>query len=137
MYVAPIKALPNNQEERLGTYTAMAGLRRFVWHGDVPERHKRAFVKEPTELLMTTPESLEVMLLSARVPDEKLFADLRIVVIDEVHAFAGTDRGAHLMSVLERLRKCTANDIQRVGLSATVGNPERILEWMQGTSRRD
>ncbi len=137
IYVAPIKALLNNQEERLGTYTEMVGLRRFVWHGDVPEGDKRAFVREPAELLMTTPESLEVMLLSPRVPAEKLFADLRMVVIDEVHAVAGTERGAHLMSVLERLRKCTPNDIQRVGLSATVGNPERILEWMQGTSRRE
>lgn len=136
IYVAPIKALLNNQEERLGTYTEMVGLRRFVWHGDVAEGEKRGFVKEPAELLMTTPESLEVMLISPRVPADKLFADLRMVVIDEVHAVAGTERGAHLMSVLERLRRCTPNDIQRVGLSATVGNPEQILEWLQGTSKR-
>jgi len=137
IYIAPIKALLNNQEERLGTYTEMVGLKRFVWHGDVSDGEKRAFVKEPTELLMTTPESLEVMLLSPRVPAEKLFADLRMVVIDEVHAVAGTERGAHLMSVIERLRKCTSNDIQRVGLSATVGNPQQILEWIQGTSGRE
>jgi ATP-dependent helicase Lhr and Lhr-like helicase len=137
IYVAPIKALLNNQEERLGTYAEMVGLRRFVWHGDVAEGEKRAFVREPKELLMTTPESLEVMLISPRVPTEKLFADLRMVVIDEVHAVAGTERGAHLMSVLERLRRCTPNDIQRVGLSATVGNPEQILEWLQGTSKRE
>ena len=68
LYVAPIKALLNNQEERLGTYTEMVGLRRFVWHGDTKDGDKRAFVKEPAELLMTTPESLEVMLLSPRVP---------------------------------------------------------------------
>lgn len=137
IYVAPIKALLNNQEDRLGTYTEMVGLRRFVWHGDVTEGDKRAFVKEPPELLMTTPESLEVMLLSSRVPADKVFADLRMVVIDEVHAVAGTERGAHLMSVLERLRRCTPNDIQRVGLSATVGNPQQILEWLQGTSGRE
>lgn len=137
IYVAPIKALLNNQEERLGTYTDMVGLRRFVWHGDVGEGDKRAFVRDPTELLMTTPESLEVMLISPRVPVEKLFADLRMVVVDEVHAVAGTERGAHLMSVLERLRRCTPNDIQRVGLSATVGNPQEILEWLQGTSGRE
>jgi ATP-dependent Lhr-like helicase len=137
IYVAPIKALLNNQEERLGTYTEMVGLRRFVWHGDVGEGDKRAFVKEPTELLMTTPESLEVMLISPRVPVEKLFGDLRTIVVDEVHAIAGTERGAHLMSVLERLRRSTPNDIQRVGLSATVGNPQQILEWLQGTSKRE
>ena len=53
---------------------------------------------------MTTPESLEVMLMSPRVPIQRLFRDLRFLVVDEIHAFAGTDRGAHLMSVLERLR---------------------------------
>ena len=67
----------------------------------------------------------------------KLFKDLRIVVIDEVHALAGTDRGAHLMSVLERIVPASSNDVQRIGLSATVGNPDRILEWMRGTSRRE
>jgi ATP-dependent Lhr-like helicase len=137
VYVAPIKALLNNQEERLGTYTEMVGLRQFVWHGDAKDGDKRAFVKEPAELLMTTPESLEVMLLSPRVPASELFKDLRMVVVDEVHAVAGTERGAHLMGVIERLRRHTANDIQRVGLSATVGNPQQILDWLQGTSRRE
>lgn len=81
----------------------MVGLRRFLWHGDIKDKEKRAFIKEPTALLMTTPESLEVMLLSAKVPHTKIFGDMRALVIDEVHALAGTDRGAHLMSVVERL----------------------------------
>jgi ATP-dependent Lhr-like helicase len=137
IYIAPIKALLNNQEDRLGTYTEMVGLRRFVWHGDVDDADKRRFVKEPSELLMTTPESLEVMLISPRVPVAKLFSDLRFIVIDEVHALAGTDRGAHLMSVLERVIRSTPNDVQRIGLSATVGNPDTILEWLRGSSTRD
>lgn len=137
IYIAPIKALLNNQEDRLGTYAEMVGLRRFVWHGDVDDGAKRAFVKEPAEILMTTPESLEVMLVSSRSPVARLFKDLRLIVIDEVHALAGTDRGAHLMSVLERLAPFSANDVQRVGLSATVGNPEQILEWLKGSSQRD
>lgn len=137
IYVAPIKALLNNQEDRLGTYAEMVGLRRFVWHGDVTESAKRGFVREPAELLLTTPESLEVMLLSSRMPVQRLFKDLRLIVIDEVHAFAGTDRGAHLMSVIERLAPTSKNDIQRVGLSATVGNPSRILAWLTGTSQRE
>ena len=136
IYIAPIKALLNNQAERLGLYTEMVGLQRFLWHGDIKFSQKRAFVKEPAAVLMTTPESLEVMLLSAKVPHEKLFRDLRAVVIDEIHAIAGTDRGAHLMSVLERIARFTPNDIQRVGLSATVGNPSEILQWLRGTSRR-
>jgi ATP-dependent helicase Lhr and Lhr-like helicase len=136
IYVAPIKALLNNQEERLGLYTEMVGLSRFVWHGDTADPQRRKFVREPAELLMTTPESLEVMLVSRRVNERKLFGDLRTVVIDEVHALAGTDRGAHLMSVLERIARISRHDIQRVGLSATVGNPVAILEWLQGTSLR-
>jgi ATP-dependent Lhr-like helicase len=136
LYIAPIKALLNNQADRLGRYTEMVGLRRFVWHGDTPTAARRSFLKEPAELLMTTPESLEVMLVSGRVNAQTLFADLRMVIIDEVHALAGTDRGAHLMSVLERLARLSRHDVQRVGLSATVGNPDAIAGWLQGTSRR-
>ncbi|HEX9620342.1 MAG TPA: DEAD/DEAH box helicase [Polyangiaceae bacterium] len=136
LYVAPIKALLNNQEVRLGEYTEMVGLRRFVWHGDAGQSQKQTFTREPAELLMTTPESLEVMLMSPRVPVQRLFKDLRYAVIDEIHAFAGTDRGAHLMSVLERLASYSEHDVQRIGLSATVGNPERIVHWLTGTSQR-
>jgi ATP-dependent Lhr-like helicase len=130
LYIAPIKALLNNQAERLGLYTEMVGMRRFVWHGDTDDSSRRKFLKEPAELLMTTPESLEVMLVSQRVDEAKLFGDLRIVVIDEVHALAGSDRGAHLMSVLERIARLSRHDLQRVGLSATVGNPAAILSWL-------
>ncbi len=137
LYVAPIKALLNNQAQRLGLYTEMVGRDRFLWHGDVGPSARKRFVREPVDLLMTTPESLEVMLVSAKVPAQKLFADLRFVVIDEVHAMAGVDRGAHLMSVIERLLRFTDNDVQRIGLSATVGNPEAILEWIRGTSKRE
>jgi ATP-dependent helicase Lhr and Lhr-like helicase len=136
IYIAPIKALLNNQADRLGLYTEMVGLRRFLWHGDVKGSQKKAFLKDPSEVLMTTPESLEVMLLSAKVDSAAIFQDLRVIVIDEVHAIAGTDRGAHLMSVIERLARLTPNDIQRVGLSATVGNPQAILNWLQGSSKR-
>lgn len=136
LYLAPIKALLNNQADRLGRYTEMVGLDRTVWHGDVGAGDRKRFLAEPTELLMTTPESLEVMLISERVDAAALFADLRIVVIDEVHALAGSDRGAHLMSVLERIAALSRHDVQRAGLSATVGNPDAILEWLRGTSRR-
>jgi len=137
IYVAPIKALLNNQADRLGLYTEMVGLRRFVWHGDTTSHERKKFLKDPCELLMTTPESLEVMLVSESVDNKSLFGDLRIIVIDEVHAIAGTDRGAHLMSVIERLAKISEHDLQRVGLSATVGNPLEILKWLQGSSRRE
>jgi ATP-dependent Lhr-like helicase len=137
IYIAPIKALLNNQADRLGLYTEMVGQRSFVWHGDTDEASRRGFLKEPSELLMTTPESLEVMLISRRVDKHSLFSDLRFVVIDEVHALAGTDRGAHLMSVIERIARLSKHDLQRIGLSATVGNPGVILDWLKGASARE
>ncbi|PZO41933.1 MAG: DEAD/DEAH box helicase [Pseudanabaena frigida] len=143
LYIAPIKALLNNQCDRFATYAEMVGLRSFVWHGDIKGKDKQAFLKEPAEVLLTTPESLEVMLLSAKVPHTKLFGDLRAIIIDEIHALAGSDRGTHLLSVLERLITAANpldnspnRDVQRVGLSATVGNPEQILIWLQGSSQR-
>lgn len=136
LYIAPIKALLNNQAERLGQYTEMVGLDRFVWHGDVSSAARQRFLKSPAHLLMTTPESIEVMLASKRVDAAALFADVRHIIIDEIHALAGIDRGAHLMSVLERVAALSRHDLQRVGLSATVGNPEDILIWLQGSSQR-
>lgn len=136
LYVAPTRALLNNQDARLTRYAEMIGRRAFTWHGDTPESARKRFLREPADLLLTTPESLEVMLLSPRVPAKRMFAGLRAVVIDEVHAFVRDDRGGHLASVLERLSRCAGADVQRVGLSATVGNPEEILAWLAGSSTR-
>lgn len=136
LYVAPIRALLNNQEERLSRYASLLGRRAFKWHGDVTSAAKRGFVNEPADLLLTTPESLEVMLMSRKVPAERLFRGLRAVVIDEIHAFVGDDRGGHLSAVLERLSRFCGRDVQRIGLSATVGNPTDILRWVAGSSRR-
>lgn len=136
LYVSPIRALLNNQEPRLAQLTAMVGATAFKWHGDVGPAARRRFLADPSQVLMTTPESLEVMLISPKVDKAALFAGLRFVVIDEIHAFAAGDRGAHLLAVLERLARYTSFDLQRVGLSATVGDPEVIAEWMQGSSQR-
>lgn len=136
LYLTPIKALINNQEERLTHLTGLVGRRAFKWHGDVGASKRKAFLHEPADVLLTTPESLEAMLISKKVSSEVLFGNLQAVVIDEVHAFAGEDRGGHLASVLERIQRFAKRDLQRIGLSATVGNPPKILEWMQGSSER-
>ncbi len=136
LYVCPIRALLNNQEERLRSYARMVGLEIFKWHGDVSDSRKKTFRKTLAHILMTTPESLEVMMISERTDANALFSGLSAVVIDEVHAFAADDRGAHLASLLERLVALTGRDIQRVGLSATVGNPHVIGEWLRGSSKR-
>lgn len=136
LYVCPIRALLNNQEERLRSYARMVGLDVFKWHGDVSDSRKQSFRASPAHILMTTPESIEVMMISARTDARALFANLSVMVIDEVHAFAGDDRGAHLAALLERLGVLCGRDIQRIGLSATVGNPHVIGTWLQGSSRR-
>ncbi len=136
LYVCPIRALLNNQEERLSSYARMVGLEVFKWHGDVSDSKKKKFRETPAHILMTTPESLEVMMISERTDAKALFSGLSAVIIDEVHAFAADDRGAHLASLLERLVAMTGRDIQRIGLSATVGNPHVIGEWLQGSSKR-
>lgn len=137
LYLSPIRALLNNQEDRVARYAGTVGRRVFKWHGDTGPSARKAFLREPADILLSTPESLEAMLMSARVPEAQIFAGLRAVIIDEVHAFAADDRGAHLASVLERLTRFCGNDVQRIGLSATVGNPEEILRWLQGRSKRE
>ena len=136
LYVAPIRALLNNQEARLSTLTGLIGRRAGKWHGDVKGPARKRMIDEPPDVLAITPESLEAMLLSTRTPARRFLAHVRAVVIDEVHAFAGDDRGAHLVSLLERITRIAEIDVQRIGLSATVGDPEVIVEWLSGSSMR-
>jgi ATP-dependent Lhr-like helicase len=136
LYVSPIKALLNNQQERLERYYRMVGRRSEVWHGDVSPALKRRLAAEPPDCLLTTPESLEVMLVSGNVRHERLFANVRALVVDEAHAFASDDRGWHLLAVLQRIRRLAGRDVQRLGLSATVGNPQDLLRWLSAGSDR-
>jgi Lhr-like helicase len=136
LYVAPIRALLNNQEARLSKLTGLIGRRAGKWHGDVKGPTRKRLIDDPPDVLAITPESLEAMLLSTRTPARRFLAHVRAVVIDEVHAFAGDDRGAHLVSLLERIARIAETDIQRIGLSATVGDPEVIVRWLSGSSMR-
>ena len=136
LYVSPIKALLNNQQERLERYFELVGRRAAVWHGDVAVSAKKHLVSDPPDCLLTTPESLEGMLTSGSVPHDFLFKHLQCVVVDEVHSFAGDDRGWHLLSVLERITRIAKTDLQRIGLSATVGNPIELLGWLSASSNR-
>jgi ATP-dependent helicase Lhr and Lhr-like helicase len=135
IYVCPLKALLNNLLPRLQQYTGWLGRRVAVWHGDITASARQRILREPPDLLLTTPESLEAMLISLRVEHGRMFSDIQAIVVDEVHAFAGDDRGWHLLAVLERLTRVTGRPIQRVGLSATVGNPAELLNWLQGSNR--
>jgi len=132
LYLCPIRALLNNLHDRLSHLCGLVGRGCAVWHGDVAEAEKRQFTREVTDCLLTTPESLEVMLLSRRLDKHTLFKDLQVVIVDEIHSFAGDDRGWHLLSLLERLTKIAGRELQRLGLSATIGNPQGLLNWLSG-----
>lgn len=133
----PLKALLDDQLERWRRAGALVGATAFAWHGDVSRDDRHAFKEVPTDVLLTTPESLENLLASPTQDEQRLFGGLQAVVVDEVHAFAGTPRGAQLASLLERLDRFVAADLQRVGLSATVGNPDGVLAWLSGGSLRE
>lgn len=135
LYVCPLRALLNNLEDRVDSYAAWLGRRAAVRHGDTAQGVRRRMVTDRPDILMTTPESIEAMLVSATIDPHVLLGDVRAVVVDEVHAFAGDDRGWHLLAVLERLTRLTGRPLQRVGLSATVGNAPELLGWLQGSNR--
>lgn len=135
IYLCPLRALLNNLEPRLARYAGLVGRRVAMWHGDVGDAARKRILADPPDLLLTTPESLELMLISRRVEHVALFAEVRAVVVDEVHAFAADDRGWHLLAVLERIARIANRPLQRIGLSATVGNPEGVVEWLSGSDR--
>ncbi len=137
LYVCPLKALLNNQEPRIERMARSLGLGVAVWHGDVASRKKKQARQEPPHVLMITPESLEVMLISPSDDAETFLSRVRVAVIDEVHAFASDARGAHLVAILDRLQRRAGRHVQRIGLSATVGDPEALAAWLQGADAKD
>ncbi len=136
LYVCPIKALLNNLESRLSRYAGFVGRTVQVWHGDVGQGSKARAKRTPPDILLTTPESLEGMLISTKVDRASWFGNVRVVIVDELHAFAGDDRGWHLRAVIKRIEAYARQPIQRIGLSATVGNPSELLDWFAGTGER-
>ena len=133
LYLCPTKALLNNLESRLHRYCGLVGRNAALWHGDISTTDRKRIQRDHPDCLLTTPESLEVMLVSPNVDSRSLLQNVRAVIVDEIHAFAGDDRGWHLLSVLERVTRLAGREIQRVGLSATVGNPELLVDWLAGS----
>ncbi len=116
-------------------YYGLVGRRAAVWGtGTCPALAKKRILADPPDCLLTTPESMEGMLVSAGVDHRRLFADVRAVVVDEVHAFARDDRGWHLLALLQRVARLAGRDLQRLGLSATVGNEDELLAWLSAGS---
>jgi len=137
LYICPLRALLNNLHDRVVQYSGFLGRRAGVWHGVVLQSEKKAMLREPPEILMTTPESLEGILISPNKDHREFLSNVRVVVVDEIHAFAGGDRGWHLLFVLQRLLEFSRHQsVQKLGLSATVGNPEYLMDWLQTGNER-
>ncbi len=130
IYVGPLKALINNQFERLEDLCRKAEIPVTRWHGDVGDSQKSRVVENPRGVLQITPESIESLFLNRSRFLGEMFAGLEFVVIDEVHTFLGSDRGVQLRSQLERLRRYARRRPRRVGLSATLGDPAQARRWL-------
>ena len=130
LYVCPIRALLNNLEPRLSFYLGLLGRRVGIWHGDISESVKKKALRDPPDLLLTTPESLEGMLISANEDKRGLLVGVQLIIIDEMHAFCGDDRGWHVRCLIGRLNQLLERRLQVIGLTATVGNPQALIDWM-------
>lgn len=137
IYIGPTKALINDQFFRLTDLCEEADIPVWHWHGDVSASHKAKLMKKPSGILQLTPESLEAILMRRHSAVAKLFCDLRYVVIDEVHSLLRGDRGGQCLCLIERLSRMAGVDPRRIGLSATIGDPEAVGAFLAaGTGRR-
>jgi len=134
VYVSPLKALSYDIERNLRAPLRGVGaeLSVAVRTGDTPQRERQAMLREPPDILITTPESLYLMLTGRA---REMFAATRWCIVDEIHAVASTKRGAHLALTLERLTEAAGRDVQRIGLSATQNPLEEVGRFMVGPSR--
>ncbi len=130
LYLSPLKALINDQFERLEGLLEEAEIPVTKWHGDASQAAKKRVLKRPAGVIQTTPESLESMLMHNSSGAYRLFCDLRFVIIDEVHYFMDNDRGLQLLSLLERLSRLIGFHPRRIGLSATLGDCKNAEEWL-------
>ena len=136
LYIAPLKALINDQFTRLSELCEEEGIPVFHWHGDVSQSHKNKLIKHPQGILQITPESLEAMLLHRHMDISRLFGDLRFVVIDEVHSLMRGDRGLQTLCLIERLSRMAGVRPRRIGLYATIGDPEASGRFLASGSGR-
>jgi ATP-dependent Lhr-like helicase len=130
LYVAPLKALINDQHRRLDLLCERMGVSLVRWHGDAPQGPKQQILKTPHGVVMITPESIEALLLRRSTDARRLLGSLDAIVVDELHAFLQGPRGLHLFSLLRRLELMSARRPRRIGLSATLGDMGIAAAWL-------
>ena len=133
LYITPLRALNRDLAQRLVALCEEVGLTAAVRHGDTPPGERLRQSKKPADLLLTTPETLQLLLVGVRLREG--LRGVRAVIVDEVHELAGSDRGAQLALTLERLERFLGHPVRRVGLSATVGNPEEVARYLSPEPR--
>jgi ATP-dependent Lhr-like helicase len=134
LYIGPLKALINDQFERLKDLLVRGAIPVWRWHGDVPNDHKMKLLEKPSGIVQISPESLEALLLRRPEKIRPLFKDLAFVLIDEVHAFMGSDRGGQLLCQLARIEELAGCRPRRIGLSAALGDYREAMDWLAGGS---
>lgn len=130
LYIAPLKALINDQYDRLKDICEGSDVPVWRYHGDVSAAQKRKMFKRPQGVLQITPESLESLIINKHADIPRLFGDLRYVVIDELHSFLRSDRGGQTFCLLERLNRLAGVKPRRIGLSATIGDPKAAGQFL-------
>jgi len=128
--ISPLRALINDQTRRLTSMAEAVELSVQPWHGDV-SAGKAAFWKRPSSIMITTPESLEALLMRRGAQFGAVLGDLRYLVVDELHAFMGDERGAQLRSLLQRVERFVAGPLPRIGLSATLADPTTASQLLR------
>ncbi|HEY9797362.1 MAG TPA: DEAD/DEAH box helicase, partial [Leptolyngbyaceae cyanobacterium] len=131
LYIGPIKALINDQFERLNDLLKEADIPVWAWHGDVSQSRKNKLIKDHNGVLQITPESLESLLINKKNELVRLFGDLQFIIIDEIHAFMGSERGCQILCQLARISRIVQNEPRRIGLSATLGDYSLAEEWLR------
>ena len=136
LYIAPLKALINDQFLRMNDLCEEQGIPVTRWHGDADASKKRKLLKKPRGILQITPESLESLMINKHMEIPSLFHDLRFIVIDEIHSLLRGDRGLQTFCLIERMCRLAQCDPRRIGLSATIGNPEDAGKFLSAGSHR-
>ncbi len=134
IYITPLRALNRDVQRRIVKYAELEGLKVEVRHGDTSSSAKKKMITNPPDILITTPETLAIILTNEKMLN--IMKNLQWVIVDEIHELFSNERGAHLALSLERLQAITGNEITRIGLSATIGNLKVAAKFVAGTDRK-